>query len=55
VLGALALLLGACRETERNRPIFHTPGTYSGPVDEQLNEQQLEDLRARAENMRGQQ
>lgn len=53
VLAALALFLGACRETEQSRPLFHTPGTYSGPVDEKLSEHQLEDLRARAQNMRG--
>lgn len=52
VLGVV-LMLGACREAEQNRPLFHNPGVYSGPEDEKLNERQLEELRARAQNMRG--
>ena len=48
-LGVLALLAGlsACREAEENRPIKLEKGSYAGPQDSQLSEEQKRALRAR--------
>lgn len=53
VVAGLALSLSACREAEQNRPLIHTPGVYTGKHDEKLSKQQVEELRARAQNLRG--
>ncbi|WP_150525116.1 hypothetical protein [Roseibium sediminis] len=48
-LGVLALLAGlsACREAEENRPIKLEKGSYAGPQDSQLSDEQKRALRAR--------
>jgi len=44
----LALLAQGCREEEQNRPLVHQKGTYQGPVDQKLDQDQLDALRQRA-------
>lgn len=53
IAAGLMLSLTACREAEQNRPLMHTPGVYAGKKDEKLSKQQVEELRARAQNLRG--
>lgn len=49
--GAIAVLfasgLAACREEEQNRPLTHTPGVYSGNIDEKLEDPVRKELRER--------
>lgn len=45
---ALALLAQGCREDEQNRPLVHQKGSYQGPADEKLDQEQIEALRQRA-------
>lgn len=42
------LLVQGCREEEQDRVLFHEKGTYQGPDDEPLDEEQVGDLRERA-------
>lgn len=56
---AAALLLGAgtllsgCDEDEQDRILMYQKGTYMGPQDQVLDEQQLETLRGRARQQGG--
>ena len=54
LLGALGvvLLLQACREDEQNRPLIYDKGSYSGPTEPSLDADDVEQLRARAQNQR---
>jgi hypothetical protein len=45
---ALALLAQGCREEEQNRPLVPHKGTYQGPIDQKLDQDQLDALRQRA-------
>jgi hypothetical protein len=45
---ALALTVQGCREEEQNRPLVHQKGSYQGPVDEKLDQEQIDALRQRA-------
>ena len=47
-IASLAIVMTACREDEQNRPMTKQKGVYEGPVDEKLDETDLEDLRTRA-------
>lgn len=49
IFGILAMVAGlsACREAEENRPIKLEKGSYAGPKDTQLSEEQRRELRAR--------
>ena len=49
VVGAtiLALGLGACRESEQDRPLFYEPGVYKGQKDTPLTDAQLRELQHR--------
>jgi hypothetical protein len=47
-LVALTLLVQGCREEEQGRPLLHEKGTYVGPADTPLTEEEVEGLRARA-------
>lgn len=42
------LLLGACQESEQNRPLDYEPGVYLGQQDEPLDDGVLDQLRERA-------
>ena len=48
-VGALVLagLVTACDEAEQNRPLHYEKGTYQGPPDTALTEEQRNELRAR--------
>ena len=48
-VGALLLagLVAACDEAEQNRPLRYEKGTYQGPEDTSLTEEQRNELRAR--------
>jgi hypothetical protein len=47
----LALLaVQGCGREEENQPLLHNKGTYPGPKEPPLSDQQLEQLRQRAEN-----
>jgi hypothetical protein len=54
LLGALGvgLLLQGCREDEQDRPLLYDKGTYLGETDPPLPAQQVEELRARAQNQK---
>ncbi len=48
-LGLIAALsVGACREEEQNRILIQQKGVYQGQADTPLTEQQLRELRSRA-------
>jgi hypothetical protein len=47
-LACLALVAQGCREDEQNRPLAFDKGTYLGPVDQKLGEEQVDALRQRA-------
>ena len=48
-LGLIAALsVGACREEEQNRILIQQKGVYQGQADTPLTEQQLRELRFRA-------
>lgn len=48
-LTAVGLLtLGACKESEQNRPLTYEPGVYLGQEDEPLADGMLDQLRDRA-------
>jgi len=42
------LLLGACQESEQNRPLSYEPGVYLGQPDEPLDDGVVDQLRDRA-------
>jgi hypothetical protein len=45
---ALTLLAQGCREEEQDRPLVHQKGSYEGPADQKLDQEQIEALRQRA-------
>ena len=48
-LGVIACLsTGACREEEQGRILIQEKGVYQGPADVALTEEQVRDLRSRA-------
>jgi hypothetical protein len=47
-LASLALIAQGCREEEQNRPLAFDKGTYQGPLDQKLGQEQVEALRQRA-------
>jgi len=51
-LVAVGLALGGCRENEQNRPLMFEKGKYLGKPDQPLSEQQINELRHRAERQR---
>jgi hypothetical protein len=51
-LAALVLVLQACREDEQDRPFVYDKGTYQGPADEKLEQDQIDALRQRAAGQR---
>jgi hypothetical protein len=54
IIGVIALLAGlaACRESEENRPIKLEKGSYQGPADQALSDEQKRELRSRG-NLQG--
>jgi hypothetical protein len=46
------LILQGCRQEEQNRPLTFHKGTNQGQADQRLDEQQVEQLRARAEGQK---
>lgn len=50
IVGAtiVALALGACRESEQDRPLMYQKGVYQGQEDQPLSDAQLDELRHRA-------
>jgi len=48
----VVLAVQGCRQEEQNRPLFYHKGSYSGPTEPPLSEQQVEQLRQRAENQK---
>jgi hypothetical protein len=46
------LALQGCRKDEQNRPLIYHKGSYQGPTEPPLSEQQVERLRQRAENQK---
>jgi hypothetical protein len=51
-LAVLVLALQACREDEQDRPFVYDKGTYQGPADEKLEQDQIDALRQRAAGQR---
>lgn len=51
-LAGLALMVQACREDEQDRPFVYDKGTYGGPADEKLEQDQIDALRQRAAGQR---
>ena len=51
-LASLAVVVQACREDEQDRPFVYDKGTYGGPVDEKLEQDQIDALRQRAAGQR---
>ena len=47
VLGFLVILLAGCDEAEQGRPQQYEKGTYQGPADRPLSDQEVETLRQR--------
>jgi len=43
----LTLVTQGCREEEQDRPLVHEKGVYQGPVDQKLDQDQLDALRQR--------
>lgn len=52
-LAAVAIVVQSCGD-DRNRPLVYDKGTYQGPVDEQLDQDQLDALRRRAARQQAQ-
>jgi len=53
ILVSAGLALGACRESEQNRPLMYEKGVYLGPADDKVSEQALENARSRGWTQRG--
>ena len=51
-LASLAVVVQACREDEQDRPFVYDKGTYGGPADEKLGQDQVDALRQRAAGQR---
>lgn len=51
-LAAVTFAVQACREDEQDRPLVYDKGTYQGPADEQLGQDQVDALRQRAAGQR---
>jgi hypothetical protein len=51
-LASLAVVVQACREDEQDRPFVYDKGTYQGPADEKLEQDQIDALRQRAAGQR---
>lgn len=47
-----SLAIGGCRNEEQNRTLNFEKGTYRGQPDQKLTEEQLLELRHRADNQR---
>ncbi len=50
---AASLLVAACDEAEQGRNLRYDKGTYQGPKDKALSDEQQADLRARAHMQKG--
>ncbi len=50
---AASLLVAACDEAEQGRNLRYDKGTYQGPKDKALSDQQQADLRARTQMQKG--
>ncbi len=48
----VVLAVQGCREDEQNRPLLPHKGGYEGRTEPPLSEQQVEQLRSRAENQK---
>ena len=53
ICALIAVVLGACREEERDRPLSYTKGQYSGQTGASLNDMQLQQLRQRSKRQAG--
>lgn len=51
-LVAVGLALGGCRENEQDRVLMFQKGKYLGKPDQSLSDEQIEELRHRAEQQR---
>jgi hypothetical protein len=51
-LAGCVVLVAGCREDEQDRPLVYDKGTYQGPADEKLDQDQIEALRQRAAGQR---
>jgi hypothetical protein len=51
-LASLVFALQACGEDEQDRPLMYDKGSYQGPVDQKLDQDQLDALRQRAARQR---
>jgi hypothetical protein len=53
VVALLAVLaVQGCRKDEQNRPLLPNKGSYQGQTEPPLSEQQVEQLRSRAEDQK---
>ncbi len=50
---AASLLVAACDEAEQGRNLRYDKGTYQGPKDKALSDEQQADLRARTQMQKG--
>lgn len=50
---AASLLVAACDEAEQGRNLRYDKGTYQGPKDKALSDEQQADLRARTHMQKG--
>jgi hypothetical protein len=48
----IALAVQGCRKDEQNRPLLPQKGSYQGRTEPPLSDQQVEQLRSRAENQK---
>jgi hypothetical protein len=48
----VGLAAQGCRKDEENRPLLPHKGSYEGPTEPPLSDQQVEQLRLRAENQK---
>jgi hypothetical protein len=46
------LAFDGCRKDEQDRPLLYHKGSYQGRTEPSLSDQQVEQLRARAENQK---
>lgn len=53
LMGATALAVTACKESEQDRVLYHQKGVYQGEKDSPLADEKLDDLRRRALNQAG--
>ena len=52
VLATFVAALSSCAEEEQNRPLSYEKGTYLGPADQSLSDEQVRKLMTRADIQR---